>query len=296
MTRILVTGGSGFVGRHVLPVLLRESSEVHTMGRGANRPDGVVHHQADLLDADSPASLLAEIKPQTVLHLAWTVEHGRFWTAPENLDWVAATLRLARAAEAAGVGRFVGLGTCVEYDWSDGGATPRRESDPLAPAQLYGEAKAATYRLLSRFMEQTPMSFAWGRLFHPFGAGEPEGKLVASLIAAVRSGVSLEIRSGALIRDFVAVQDAGEAIARLALSDVEGPVNIASGEAVSIAELAGMVEQAAGTSGLVRFAPPAAAADAIPAMAADVTRLRAEVVAPAPPPLRQRVRELLTAS
>src|SRR4051794_32427657 len=121
MTRIIITGASGFVGRHVLPVLLRAGCEVHTAGRSRPVVDVGTHHGADLLDPTVPLRLLGEVRPEIVLHLAWTVEHGRFWTAPENLDWVAATLRLARAAESVGVRRFVGLGTCVEYDWSDGG-------------------------------------------------------------------------------------------------------------------------------------------------------------------------------
>lgn len=296
MTRILVTGASGFIGRHVLPTLLDAGCEVHTVGR--TRPStaagAVVHHEADLLDPDVPTRIVSAAAPQVILHLAWTVEHGRFWTAPENLDWVAATLHLARAAQRAGVRRFVGLGTCVEYDWSDGGAAPRQESDPLAPTTLYGEAKAATFRLLSRAFAAEPATFAWARLFHPFGAGEPSGKLVASLIESLKSGVPIEIRTGDLVRDFIAVQDAGDAIARLALSDVSGPVNIGSGEAVAIRQLALMLEQASGASGLLRFAA-SPAGQTTATMAADVGRLRNEVGVPAPPPLAQRLRELLGA-
>lgn len=126
-------------------------------------------------------------RPRAV-HLTWTFEHGQFWTAPENLDWVAATIRLARAAAAARVSRFVGVGTCMEYDWSHEPDRPRREDDPLAAGQLYGEAKIATFRLLERFCLASGMTFSWGRLFHPFGPGEPPHKLVPTVIRTLRDG------------------------------------------------------------------------------------------------------------
>ena len=178
---------------------------------------------------------LRAVQPSHVLHLAWYVEHGRFWAAPENLDWVGATLSLARAAAEAGATRFVGTGTCIEYDWSDqesaGQPGLRRESDPLAPTFLYGEAKAACYRLLSAAAPGLGLSFAWGRLFHLFGPGENPARLVASLIAAMRAGKAAEIGSGRQLRDFMATQDAGAALAALCASGVTGAVNVASGEA-----------------------------------------------------------------
>jgi nucleoside-diphosphate-sugar epimerase len=290
MRRVLVTGATGFIGQHVVPALLAVGCEVHTVGRLAPSNPGVSHHVADLLSWDGAAAALAASRADTLLHLAWYVEHGRFSSAPDNLDWIAATLRLARAARAAGLARFVGVGTCMEYDWSHQPGRPRREDDPLAATQLYGDAKIATYQVLRRFFEEGEAgpSFAWGRLFHPFGPGEPPQKLVPALVRTLLQGGHMTIRSGPLLRDFIAVEDVAEALAALAASDVVGPVNIATGEAVRVRDLCDAVAARFGGSGGLDYGAGSAGPE--PAiMTADVRRLRQEVGVAPPPPLVQRL-------
>jgi nucleoside-diphosphate-sugar epimerase len=293
MTRVFVTGGGGFLGRPTVAALGAWGCEVHVAARRAPGRRDVTHHPIDLLDGDLPG-LLAAVQPDVLLHLAWFVEHGRFWSAPENLDWVDASLRLARAAAQAGVPRFIGVGTCAEYDWSVDPGRPRREDDPLAATQLYGEAKIATFRLLSRYFSGTETSFAWARLFHPFGPGEPQAKLVTALLRTACEGGEMEIRSGPLVRDFIAAEDAGLALAALALSDVCGPVNIASGEPVRVRELVEAIQTLPGCRGRFHFRDAPAGAEP-PSMTADLARLREEVGVPPPPPLSERLREMAEA-
>lgn len=277
VTRVLVTGASGFVARHALAPLAAAGLEVHTAGR---RPPPVAvarHHAVDLLDAPVVARLVRDLRPARVLHAAWMVEHGAFWTSPANLDWTAATLAFARACAEVGTARFVGVGTCVEYDWSDGGASDRREGDALAPSTLYGTAKASTFALLSAFFRQAGPSFAWARLFHLFGPGEDPRRLVGSLVAALAAGRPADLASGRPVRDMLATPDAGAALAALTLGGVDGPVNVASGEAIAIAALAREIADVAGAAGLLRVGARPDPPGEIPRMVADVTRLRAEV-------------------
>ena len=75
---------------------------------------------------------------------AWNVTPGQYWTSPENHAWRTATAALARAFYDAGGRRFVGAGTCAEYDWS--GGLCDELTTPLEPATLYGEAKLGAWQ------------------------------------------------------------------------------------------------------------------------------------------------------
>ncbi len=270
--RVLVTGATGLIGWPTMSAL--SGLGIPAIGMARHGTAGVL--ACDLFDARRLASLLAEVRPTHLLHLAWDVTPGRFVRAPANLDYVAGTMGLARAAAAAGVTRFVGVGTCAEYDWSDGGAAPRREGDAVAPDAMYGIAKDATRRILAQFFAQEGIGFAWARPFHLFGAGESPLRLVGGLVDALRTGRVFTCRHGQLERDFISTVDAGAALARLVASDVGGPVNIASGEAITLGALCGFAAGRLGRRDLLDLREEPAAGQPA-AMLADVGRLRNEV-------------------
>ncbi len=82
---------------------------VRSQPRNATRD--VKWHQLDLLDPQARARLIEEVQPDTIVHVAWNVEHGTFWTTPENLDWVGASLDMLRRAAETGRARFAGPGS-----------------------------------------------------------------------------------------------------------------------------------------------------------------------------------------
>jgi nucleoside-diphosphate-sugar epimerase len=220
--RVLLTGASGFVGRATIPGLVRRGAEVHAVSRRKlDRKEVKQWHRADLLEPGTAAAIVRQIRPDVILHLAWMVEHGSFWTSPLNLDWIAASLALARAGADAGVKRIVGVGTCFEYEFPANGDCDE-EGTPLRPTTLYGVAKDATRRVLQAFSSEADLSFAWGRLFYLYGPGEAPERLVASVARALAAGKPAPCASGRPVRDFMDVRDAGEALAALALSGVTG--------------------------------------------------------------------------
>ncbi len=276
--RVLVTGASGFVGSRTLEPLVAAGFEVHAVSRSPPSPSaGVTWWKADLRDAGQAGVLMLRVRPSHVLHCAWTVDHDRFWSSPDNLDWAGATLALARAAAEAGTIRFVGVGTCAEYDWRDGGACPRFESDPLGPDTVYGEAKAAAYRLLARYFREKESSFAWGRLFHLYGKGEHARRFVPSLLSDLAAGRRARVRNGALVRDYLPVTAAGEALAALVSSSCQDAVNVASGRPVTLADLAGHVAEQAGRRGCVEILSAEPGPREVASMIAETGRLSREV-------------------
>lgn len=236
--RVLVTGASGFVGQATVDALIARGADVHAVSR--QRPEtagGAIWHEADLLNHRAVESVVAAVRPDAVLHLAWYAEHGAFWNAPQNLDWVSASLVLARASAEAGSKRFVGIGTCFEYgDAND--SVCSETGTPARPADLYSVAKDACRRMIAAFAAEAGFSFAWARLFFLYGPGEDERRLVPSLARSLAAGESADCSSGLVVRDFMDVRDAGEALAAVVLSDLMGAINIGSGEATSVAEVA----------------------------------------------------------
>lgn len=279
MKRVLITGASGFVGRHCLAPLLARGYEVHAVSlrkHAATEKLTAVHsYTADLLDGEQISALLAEVRPTHLLHCAWYAVPGKYWTATENLRWVEAGQYLLKAFAEQGGQRVVGVGSCAEYDWSEGHCS--EFATPLKPATLYGACKHAFQILLAAFSRQTKLSAAWGRLFFLYGPHEPAERLVASAIRSILLEEPARCSPGEQIRDFLYVQDAADALVALLDSVIEGPVNIASGEPLSVAEVVREIGNQLERPNLVQLGALPASPNEPPLLLADVTRLRDEI-------------------
>jgi nucleoside-diphosphate-sugar epimerase len=277
MKRVLVTGATGFVGRHCPPALVARGYEVHAVVRhlpDEQAPD-VRWHQADLSDEAQTRALIERVRPTHLLHLAWYAVPGQYWTSTENLRWVRASLTLFEAFAASGGRRVVAAGTCAEYDWRYGYCVER--VTPLAPTTVYGTCKHALQRILAAYADQANLSAAWGRLFFLYGPHEHESRLVASVIRAILRNESAHCSHGRQVRDFLYTLDAADAFAALLDSNVKGALNIASGRAVSLREVVGEIATQLSAAHLVALGAVAAPADEPPLLVAAVNRLTAEV-------------------
>lgn len=277
MKRVLVTGATGFIGRHSLTPLLRRGYEVHgvTEACALADPAGVIWHQADLLVPGQVERMLVEVRPSHLLHFAWFARPGEYWTSPENLRWVQASLSLLRVFSREGGHRLVSAGTCAEYDWGHGLCLERET--PLSGATLYGVCKRAVFAVQESFAAQMEMSAAWGRIFMLYGPHEDRQRLVPSVILPLLRGQPAPCSHGRQIRDFLHVADVGEAFAALLDSTVTGPVNIASGHPAAIGEVVQMIAVLVGRPELVRMGAVQAPAGEPERLVADVSRLTTEV-------------------
>ena len=279
MTRVLVTGGGGFIGLPVLERLVGEGREVDALTTRSDPPEllGVRWHQLDLADDAALEQLIATLAPQRLVHLAWCTDHGHFWHAPENVLWVQRSLRLLHAFVRSGGRRAVMLGTCAEYDWSSLGGALSEATSELAPATLYGAAKDALRRVADAYARQEGVEFAWARLFFLYGPREDPRRLVPSVIRALLAEQPIATGSGEQLRDFMHVDDAAGAVVALLDSSVVGAVNIASGAGVTVGELLDRLLQLLGGPELVhRGALPERPGEPR-LLLADVARLRDEV-------------------
>jgi nucleoside-diphosphate-sugar epimerase len=267
MKRVLVTGGGGFVGSHVLAPLRERGFEVFAP-RSA---------EIDLLTPDGAQRAVELARPTHLLHLAWYAEHGHFWASEENLRWVEASLRLLRAFAAAGGQRAVMAGTCAEYAWTADGDRLHEARSPLCPATLYGAAKHALHVVAAPWAGQAGVSLAWGRIFFLHGPGEAPGRLVASVARALAAGQPAETSSGTQEIDLLHVADVGAAFTALLDAQTTGPVNVASGAGCSIREVVEALAAIAGRPDLLRVGARPDRPGEPPRLVGDATRLREEV-------------------
>jgi nucleoside-diphosphate-sugar epimerase len=278
MSRVLVTGASGFLGRHLVEALVKRGLEVFAVSRTgvpAVCADAATWLSADLLQVESIGSLMTRVRPSSLVHLAWYAEPGLFWGSAENYRWTEATLALYRAFADQGGARVVGAGTCAEYDWRFGFCS--EGLTPLSPGTPYGVCKNAVREITEALCRSAGISGAWARLFFLYGPHEHGARLVPTVIRHLLRGQTAELTSGGQVRDFLHVADAADAIAALLSSGVEGPVNIGSGVGTAVGALALAIGERMGRPDALAFGALPSDPDEPPFLVADVRRLRGEV-------------------
>jgi nucleoside-diphosphate-sugar epimerase len=271
--KVLLTGASGFIGSYALEVLLEQGHEVHAVSRHALAlPEGAIGHQSDLLLPDAAETLMQEVRPTHLLHLAWYAIPGSFWSAPENERWIDASLRLLRAFGEAAGRRAVIAGTCAEYAWGE--PLLHEQDTPLEPATLYGACKHATHVAAEAIAGELGVSLAWGRIFFLYGPGEAPARLVHSVAHGLLAGELVPTTDGLQLRDFMHVRDVASAFVALLSGDLRGAVNIASGQAVAVGDLVRLIARETGGVERVRFGALDRRAGEPERIVADVERLR----------------------
>lgn len=257
MIRILITGANGFVGRQIIRSLDSGGVDLIPVVR-----DGNLHELSGLSnvkkiitskDLFSEEEVWWEEQCQdvdVVIHAAWYVEAGKYQDSTKNIDCLIGSLKLAKGAAKAGVSRFLGLGTCAEYDTTQGKLTIET---PLKPLTTYATTKASLFAILSEWLPRQSVSFAWIRLFYLYGEGEDSSRLVPYVRSQISQGKFVDLTSGEQVRDFMDVIEVGKKIAKISLSNQNGPINLCSGVPITVRQLVEKIADEYGGKDLLRF-------------------------------------------
>jgi len=254
---MLITGASGFVGRKIMLGLNKNNLHLTAVVRQISKS---TNSDQQLVDVIVPSRNLFQETSEwwehnlrgvdTVIHVAWYAEPGKYLYSQANFECLQGTLSLAKGAANAGVRRFIGIGTCLEYNLQGGLLSIET---PLNPTTPYAATKAAAFFALSQLLSNHGTEFLWCRLFYLYGDGEDERRLVPHLRSKLAAGQPVELTHGTQIRDFLDVNRAGQMIANLSLGNQIGPVNICSGEPVTVRQLAERIADEYGRRDLLKF-------------------------------------------
>lgn len=243
--RILITGGTGFVGANLVRHLLRDSHDVHLLVRPGHDPWRIeairpqVHlHAADLEDAESLARLVRKISPHWIFHLA---AYGAYPSQSDLSQMVrtniVGTMNLVNAGCEAGCEAFINTGSSSEYGFKD---HPPSETDRLDPNSHYAVTKASATLFCQHTARARGIHLPTLRLYSVYGAYEEPTRLIPALITQGLDKKLPPLVDPDVARDFVHVDDVCEACLLAAVRQDGDPgevYNVGSGVQTSLREV-----------------------------------------------------------
>lgn len=236
--KVLVTGATGFVGRHVVQALVTGGHEVTAVARDESKARAMPWHgRVRFVACDvfaEPGRALAG-GADALVHLAWPglPNYRDMFHVSRNLP---ADLQLLTRAVDAGIGRLVVAGTCLEYGMQCGALAATQETRPTTP---YGLAKDTLRKSLQMLQASKPFALQWVRLFYMHGEGQNPGSLLAQLDRAIDEGKAVfDMSRGDQLRDYLPVEQVAQTFRRVVESpQLTGVINCCSGTPISVREL-----------------------------------------------------------
>jgi nucleoside-diphosphate-sugar epimerase len=271
--RVLVTGASGFLGRHIVYYFTGIGIDVIA---GVRRPDAseVPAVRLDLADVGSIESAIAATRATHIINCA---AYGVEQSLQNYSDAFSVNVKgcsdLMKAAARAGASRFVQVGSCSEYANSD---RPIPETTPPQPQNLYAVCKAVASTMVLDLGPALGLDVVVVRPFSMWGPGEHAYRLLPQILAACRASRPLALTTCEIIRDYSFVADTAAWIGRVALSADVAPgtiINIGSGKAVLLREFALSAAAYLGGVSLLKFGTRPERPNEPRSWIADVTRL-----------------------
>lgn len=253
---VLVTGGAGFIGSHVVDLLVSRGHKVHVVDDLSTGDRRFVNKKAALhvMDLRSPRlhALVRRIKPDRVAHLAAHIDLRRSMREPSHdADInIMGGLRLLEASVDAGVRHLTFASTAAVYSGTKRFPTP--ESEAVAPASPYGIAKRAFEQYLEAVCAMHGMKSARLRFANVYGPRQTvkgEAGVVAIFANMFLDGKRPVINgNGKQTRDYVYVDDVANAVVKAIETAMEGVCNVGTGKETTVNALYGMIARASGAT------------------------------------------------
>jgi dTDP-6-deoxy-L-talose 4-dehydrogenase (NAD+) len=229
--KVLVTGAAGYVGRHVLPLLIANGHEVVvTVHETPVSGSGLTAISADVLEHPDDLYFKAG-KPDLCIHLAW--QNGFFHNDIDHLHRAHAHLALLEGLLRAGLRHVAIIGSMHEIGYHVGAVT---ETTPTRPLHSYGVAKNFLREASEILARKYGAVWQWLRCYYVTGDDRFNNSVFTKLLAAATAGQkTFPMNSGEFLYDFIDVSELGRQIEHVSTQTrVAGIINCCSGTPISL--------------------------------------------------------------
>ena len=255
MKKLLITGGSGFVGRSLLPLLQRKYDVCLLSSQDELSIDGFSGEilSCDIFDTVRLEGILSSVKPEKLIHLAWGMEAGNY-NLQSNYSWLLASMRLLELFQENGGKSVMMVGSCTQYDWTLGGCDETRT--PRAYGTMYGNCKNILEDFALSFCASHDLQCICTRPFFMYGPREAEYRFVAHLINSLLKDREAIVENGSLYRDYLHVEDVAGLMVSLLNTNSSGVFNVGAGEMYNLGSMAVMIGELLNKPDLVTIRIP----------------------------------------
>lgn len=233
--KILVTGASGYIGRHVVKKLLDMGQEVIACSRNLEAVDNrAIKVQADILSSPITDWFSCFYKPDVCIHLAW--RDGFSHNSPAHMEDLSGHYRFLRSLLNSGIHKLAVMGTMHEVGYYEGAV---HENTPCNPQSQYGVAKDALRKCIELSVRSESCIFQWLRAFYIYGDDFNNHSVFSKLLEAEKNGNTVfPFTSGKNLYDFIDVVElSGQIVACVLFEEEGGIINCCTGSPVCLSEM-----------------------------------------------------------
>lgn len=238
--RIIITGATGFIGKHLVNAFANNGFEVLALGRKNTTEAGNEKYKyiQYVLGDTLPAEVL-KFEPEVLVNLAWDgiPDFSKEMCLKNLNDQVSFLSQLKKLTS---IKKIIVAGTCMEYGNKTGICN---ESEKNQPHNYFSWVKQSLADYYSLFCKENSIKLIWFRIFYVYGFGQRTGSLIPSLIASFKNGDTPKLNNPSAANDYVYIDDLVEAfVLAIKTSEVEGFLNIGSGITTPAYIIAGILE------------------------------------------------------
>ena len=236
---VLVTGGTGFVGRHILDELKKVNHHILVLTRQNKKFDFAEVICGDLNNLEAIKPRILEFQPDAFIHVAWdgipdyseSISRTNLYNSINLFEYILNNTNCKK---------ILVSGSCWEYGKKKGAC---KESDPVDINAYFTWAKHTLNQYLSVKCTEKGVILNWLRIFYVYGPGQLERSLIPTLIKSISAKETPKIKTPRNKNDFVYVEDIARAFAKaLDISLPSGVYNLGSGYTTSVYDICRMVE------------------------------------------------------